>query len=119
MLLPQTPAAGDAKLQLRHGLHQGSVTCIRATRAILPCVDNYARHACSRSLTSFSDQALSPVPCPPMTTTLPPTAVALQQPIAFILSWHIFFSFQLQLVQMQIAVSLPQAETHTALLTQA
>ncbi len=35
-----------------------------------------------------------------MMTTLPPTAVALQQPIAFVLSRLSFFSFQLQLGQM-------------------
>jgi hypothetical protein len=72
----------------------------QSTRAVLSCVDNCGSDACSRSLTSFSDQALSPVPCPPMMSTLPPTAVALQQPIAFVLSRLSFFSFQLQLGQM-------------------
>ncbi len=83
----------------------------QSTRAIL-C----GSHACSRSLTSFSDQALSPVPCPPMMTTLPPTAVALQQPIAFVLSQHLLFSFQLQLGQMQTALYTQRHDPQTHVL---
>ncbi len=39
-----------------------------------------------------------------MMTTLPPTAVALQQPIAFVLGQYSLFSFQQQLDQMQTAL---------------
>ena len=39
-----------------------------------------------------------------MMTTLLPTAVALQQPIAFVLSQYLIFSFPLQLGQMPTAL---------------
>ena len=44
-----------------------------------------------------------------MMTTLPPTAVALQQAIASFLNQYSIFSFQLQLGQMQTAGLYTQA----------